>query len=134
MKYIEDHSNKKKFDRYNKGIFILIQRYPECIEVCPRCGNIIYSNIGDKESFKECDSKLEFEMKKIIYFGCGLCGKKIYGNKFLLYRDEVQKLIKAYLEKDKEEQNFYDFFYDVIEPLIARNKNSEEEIYKWKNI
>jgi hypothetical protein len=130
-----DYGDKPKFEKHHKGIFELIKKYPECIEICPSCGNIVYSNFNRMKGFKESNCKLEFEINSYVLFICGLCKKTISGQRFLEYKEETTKMIKNYiLNREKEKQNFYDFFYSCVEPLIVEYKKSEIEMYKLNHI
>jgi hypothetical protein len=104
----------KKSEAFTKGMWILIKRYPEYIEVCPVCNNIIFSRVGDRKHIKELKTTaIEIEMMvEGIYFSfyCTKCHYTMRGMKYTLYMEDLLKKIESYFEKtDIKQQSYKDF-------------------------
>jgi hypothetical protein len=147
---------KKSFNRgeymYNKyrtgekGLWILIQRYPDRFFICPSCGDISYNRL-DNKSINACVhnekfNSFEFNLKYEFIFQCKICGFISTGHKLCHLWELSEEFIKDFFTdecttiEERTFENFKILIKDYVEQM-SKELNLEEmtleECEKWKN-
>lgn len=95
---------RNKYRNYDSAMLILVKRYPDCIEVCPNCCHITYSNIDRQKAVNKCKTSFEFHMLYIPFFRCSQCSLYLQGQKWIEAWTFSHRIITTFLKEVPEEK------------------------------